>query len=163
MWKLKQLENGLVWQVCTLLLVSFLTAPLFADDWPQWMGPQRDGVWRETGIVKSFPQAGLPRQWHAKLGAGYAGPAVADGRVIVMDRIRHPDDAEKIARLKRDFGPAPNYNYTRGITLGVERVVSLDAETGNHGDARRPRGSRLAAGLRHRRGPAPAKARPQQI
>ena len=50
MWKIKQLENGLVWQVCTLLLVSFLTAPLFADDWPQWMGPQRDGVWRETGI-----------------------------------------------------------------------------------------------------------------
>tara|TARA_B100001123_G_scaffold390729_1_gene468566 strand:- start:2758 stop:4149 length:1392 start_codon:yes stop_codon:yes gene_type:complete len=129
-WKTKQLEKWLLCKVCTFLLASFLTAPLFADDWPQWMGPQRDGVWRETGILESFPETGLPRQWHAKLGAGYAGPAVAGGRVIVMDRIRHPDDAEKIARLKRDFGPAPNYNYTRGITLGVERVVALDVESG---------------------------------
>ena len=111
-------------------LVAGLPALGLADDWPQWMGPERDGVWRETGIVEQFPPSGLPRRWRVELGGGYAGPAVANGRVFVMDRIRQPDDPEKIARLKRDFGPAPNYNYTRGVTLGTERVVALDVQTG---------------------------------
>ena len=75
-----------------------LAAPLHADDWPQWGGPQRDAVWRETGIVDKLPavdpQTGmLPRVWTARIGSGYAGPAVAAGRVYVSDRI-----AEKSGR-----------------------------------------------------------------
>ena len=56
---------------------------LYADDWPQWMGPNRDGVWRETGIVKTFPQGGPPVRWRIKIGGGYAGPAVEIGRAHV--------------------------------------------------------------------------------
>jgi outer membrane protein assembly factor BamB len=61
-----------------------------ADEWPQWGGPQRDLIWRETGIVKKLPVEGklLPRVWSAPIGEGYAGPAVANGRVIITDRIR---------------------------------------------------------------------------
>ena len=82
-----------------------LTAPsLNADDWPQWGGPQRDLVWRETGIVKTLPTAGLlPRVWSTPIAEGYAGPAVADGRVYITD----------YRRLER-----------------TERVLCLDAETG---------------------------------
>src|SRR5262245_64370322 len=58
-----------------------------ADDWPQWLGAQRDGVWREMGIIEQFPVGGPPVRWRADVGAGYAGPAVAAGRVVVMDRI----------------------------------------------------------------------------
>src|SRR6185295_19944717 len=63
-----------------------------AEDWPQWGGPQRDSVWRESGIVDKLPdpdpQTGvLPRMWTAKIGSGYAGPAVADGCVFVTDRL----------------------------------------------------------------------------
>ena len=58
-----------------------------AEDWPQWGGPQRDLVWRETGIVNSLPEGRLPRMWTTPIGEGYAGPAVADGRVYLMDRI----------------------------------------------------------------------------
>ena len=47
-----------------------------ADDWPQWMGPTRDGVYRETGIVDRIPDAGLPVKWRAPLAGGYSGPAV---------------------------------------------------------------------------------------
>jgi outer membrane protein assembly factor BamB len=59
---------------------------LAADDWPQWLGPHRDGVWRETGILDRFPAEGLKARWRTPLGSGYSGPAVARGRVYVMDR-----------------------------------------------------------------------------
>lgn len=75
-----------------------------ADDWPQWGGPQRDIVWREAGIVKRLPTTGLlPRVWSTPIGEGYGGPAVARGRVFVMDRLKDE---------------------------GIERVLCLDAEKG---------------------------------
>src|SRR5215831_16799539 len=50
-----------------------------ADDWPQWLGPQRDSVWRETGILDKFPAGGPKVRWRTPIGGGYAGPAVAKG------------------------------------------------------------------------------------
>lgn len=58
-----------------------------ADDWPQWMGPQRDNVWREAGIVDHFPADGPPVVWRAPISGGYSGPAVVNGNVYVMDFI----------------------------------------------------------------------------
>jgi outer membrane protein assembly factor BamB len=57
-----------------------------ADDWPQWLGPRRDGVWRETGIVSKFPPGGPKALWRTPIAGGYAGPAVSDGKVFVTDR-----------------------------------------------------------------------------
>ena len=59
--------------------------PLPADDWPEWRGRGRLGVWNETGIVEAFPAEGLRIRWRVPIHAGYAGPAVADGRVFVTD------------------------------------------------------------------------------
>ena len=42
-------------------VISSSTA--LADDWPQWRGPQRDGVWREDGIVKQLPEGQIPITW----------------------------------------------------------------------------------------------------
>ena len=55
------------------------------DDWPQWMGPRQDDVWRETGLLERFPEGGPKVLWRAEVAGGYAGPAVADGRVFVAD------------------------------------------------------------------------------
>ncbi len=74
-----------------------------ADDWPQWRGPLRDGVWRETGLLEQFPDRQLQWKWHVPIGTGYCGPTVAAGRVYVMDRQQDPEQ---------------------------ERVLCLDAETG---------------------------------
>src|SRR5215218_9617632 len=57
------------------------------DDWPQWLGPKRDAVWRETGILEKFPPEGPKVRWRVPVGAGFSGPAVADGRVYLMDRV----------------------------------------------------------------------------
>src|SRR5512132_1860965 len=71
-----------------VLFLSLECGPLAlrADDWPQWLGPQRDAVWRETGIVEKLPADGLKYRWRVPIGGGYAGPAVAKGRVFVIDR-----------------------------------------------------------------------------
>ncbi|HEY3860895.1 MAG TPA: PQQ-binding-like beta-propeller repeat protein [Verrucomicrobiae bacterium] len=56
-----------------------------AADWPQFRGPQRDGRWDETGILQSFPRAGLKIQWRQPVGGGWASPVVVAGRVFVFD------------------------------------------------------------------------------
>ena len=68
------------------LYLSALASPARADDWPQWLGPQRDGHWRETGIVKSFPASGPPVRWRTPISAGYTGPAVAEIRYAFSPR-----------------------------------------------------------------------------
>ena len=102
-----------------LLLLLLANATLHADDWPQWLGPQRDSVWRETGIVDTFPADGPPVRWRAKIGGGYTGPAVAKGKVYLMDR----QVAEKTK--------APGNAFARGVIPGTERVLCLNALDGN--------------------------------
>jgi outer membrane protein assembly factor BamB len=89
-----------------------------ADDWPQWLGPKRDGVWRETGILEKFPESGPKVRWRQEIGPGYTGPAVADGRVYVMDRIVAPD-AKK-----------PANDFVRSNIPGKERVLCLNESDG---------------------------------
>ncbi len=71
------------------ILWVFALSPLvgFAQDWPQWRGPQRDGIWREDGIRDELPEGQLPIAWSTEIGAGYSGPTVANRRVYVMDRM----------------------------------------------------------------------------
>jgi outer membrane protein assembly factor BamB len=88
-----------------------------AADWPQWLGPHRDSVWREDGIVEVFPDSGLPVLWRSPIGLGYAGPAVAAGRVYVMDY-------ELIS------GKLTNNPGARDELRGRERVLCLDAQSG---------------------------------
>jgi len=88
------------------LALSLALTPLAAEDWPEWRGKGRWGVWRETGIVEKLPDGALARRWATPIAAGYAGPAVADGRVYVTD-FRGTD-----------------------INNGIERALSLDETTG---------------------------------
>jgi len=66
-------------------LVTLGVCGLRAEDWPEYRGKGRLGVWNETGILEKFPEGGLKVLWRTPVKAGYAGPAVADGRVFVSD------------------------------------------------------------------------------
>jgi outer membrane protein assembly factor BamB len=68
-----------------LTLPLLLSAALRADDWPQWRGPNRDGVCRETGLLESFPAGGLKVRWRAPAGWGFSSPVVARGRAYLAD------------------------------------------------------------------------------
>ena len=70
-----------------MLVVAWLSDPglLLPDDWPEWRGAGRRGVWNETGIVDRFSGERLAVRWRAPINSGYAGPAVSAGRVFVTD------------------------------------------------------------------------------
>ncbi len=91
-----------------LLVVGILLAAAapFADDWPEYRGAGRRGVWKETGIVDRFPEAGLKVLWRAPVKVGYSGPVVAGGRVFVTD-----------------FVPVQG-------SRGTERMLCFDEKTG---------------------------------
>jgi hypothetical protein len=69
--------------VCTALLLA--GGVCNGDEWPQWCGPGRDGVWRETGIIEKFAGEQIPVKWRAQISNGYSGPTVADGRVWMFN------------------------------------------------------------------------------
>jgi outer membrane protein assembly factor BamB len=102
-----------------LVLLASCGTQVRADDWPQWMGPQRDGVWRETGIVDNFPAGGPPVRWRVKIGGGYAGPAVVGDRVYVTDK--------QLPQGVTD----PDNPFNRGRTPATERVLCLSDKDGS--------------------------------
>ena len=69
-----------------LLLCGMLpVVSLQAEDWPQFRGPNRDAVWKESGTLQVFPPEGLKVQWRAPIGPGFSSPVVAEGRVYITD------------------------------------------------------------------------------
>jgi outer membrane protein assembly factor BamB len=67
-----------------LLVWAVVPLALRADDWPQFRGPHRDGVSRETGLRKEWPAGGPPLLWTCDtLGLGYSGPAIVGDRLYV--------------------------------------------------------------------------------
>ena len=74
-----------------------LLAMAHAEDWPQFRGPGRDGVWNEKGIAQSFPAAGLKVSWRAAVGSGLSSPIVSGGRVFVCDaETKNPKARERM-------------------------------------------------------------------
>ena len=98
-------------------LLLLLPATTRADDWPQWMGPKRDNVWREQGLLEKFPDGGPRVVWRTPIAGGYAGPAVANGRLFVTDYVTKDN-------VRID-------NFDRNEFSGIERVLCLNAETGS--------------------------------
>jgi len=70
--------------VMTILIMC--TTFAYAQDWPQFRGPDRDGVSQETELLTSWPEDGPEVLWTVDVGIGYGGPVVKDGRVYLLDR-----------------------------------------------------------------------------
>ena len=91
-----------------------------ADDWPQWLGQRRDGVWREAGIIRRFPEGGPKLRWKVSVSGGYSSPVVADGRVFVTDWTAKPQ-SETPKNLNGGAIPK-NQNFVRELHPGMESV-----------------------------------------
>jgi len=72
--------------VCVAAVATALACTAFADDWPQFLGPARNNVSAEKNLLSRFPEGGPKVLWSAKLGPGFAAPAVAGGKVYLLDR-----------------------------------------------------------------------------
>ena len=103
--------------LCLAIIVVCPMPRMMAADWPEWLGPGRKSIWQETGIIDQIPAAGPAIKWRVPIGSGYSGPAVANGKVFVMD-----------------FSPASGKSTldfnNRDRVRGKERVLCLSAETG---------------------------------
>jgi len=74
--------------VCSLAMLpggeSARTSMPAGSDWPQWRGPNRDGISTETGILKTWPDDGPKVLWRVALGKGFSGVSIAAGRAYTM-------------------------------------------------------------------------------
>lgn len=71
----------------TIIFVLLAANPVFASDWPQYLGPDRNAVSSEKGFLRSWPADGPKVLWTIPLGEGYGGPAVSEGKVYIYDRV----------------------------------------------------------------------------
>jgi len=134
-------------------LVFFLFSILFsvAEDWPQFLGSTRNGIYAGKDVAAKWPQNGPPVLWKKKAGQGFSGPSVASGKLIFFHRL---DDKEVIecldaesgsskwkfdyaTRYHDDFGfdegprATPAINDGRVYTCGAEGMLHcLDLKTG---------------------------------
>lgn len=135
-----------------LIALALLSgAPLLADDWPQMLGPTRDGVYKGVPLAATWPAAGPKVLWRKQVGQGFAGPAVAGGRLILHHRIGREEIVDSIdpktgaaqwrysypTTYRDDFGfdegprAIPVIANGRVYTFGAEGELSaLDLATG---------------------------------
>ena len=130
------------------LVVTWAAGVSRADDWPQWRGPNRDGISKETGWRTQWPEGGPKVLWRADVGAGYSSFAVVGGRVYTMG---NADKNDTVFCLNADTGeivwrksypcgegdhPGPRATPTVDgkvvYTLSREgHLLALDAASGN--------------------------------
>lgn len=75
---------------CSILMLAFLPSAL-ADDWPQWRGPNRDGISKETGWMANWPADGPKKLWEGSVGIGYSSMSVSKGRLYTMGNVAEND------------------------------------------------------------------------
>ena len=85
-----------------IILALFAAQSPIAFDWPQWGGPDRNGVSKETGLMKQWPASGPPRVWSiSNLGAGYGTVAIKGDRIFLQSLVGRQST---VASLNRSDG-----------------------------------------------------------
>jgi outer membrane protein assembly factor BamB len=119
-----------------LVAIALLASPLFAADWPQWRGPNRDDVSQETGLQKEWPADGPSRVWLSKeVGIGYSGFSVVGDTLYTMgakDSEEHliaVNVADGMAKWSTPLGESLENNWGDGPrstpTVDGDRVYAL--------------------------------------
>jgi len=146
--KTSRLAVGILANSATFML---LLAHASASDWPQFLGPDRNGVSKETGLIDSLPKNGPPLVWKKEVGEGFSGPVIAGKRLILFHRVGNEEVVECVnagtGKGMWKFSYPTNYQDQLGkgdgprstpviagknvITLGAEGMLHcLDLEKG---------------------------------
>lgn len=126
-------------------LISLTVLSALASDWPQFLGPNRNGTYSGTNLAESWPKEGPPILWQKQVGQGFSGPVVADGRLIILHRLQDRETVECFDALtgkqlwshdyptgyRDDFGFDEGPRATPAIAEG--RVYTFGAEGMLHG------------------------------
>jgi len=134
-----------------ILLIALLTAVALAEDWPQFLGPTRNGVYSGNDLAAKWPAGGPAVVWKKDVGQGFSAPVVAQGRLILFHRVGDKEVVEALdaatghgiwsfdypTHYRDDFGfdegprAAPAIAGGRVYTFGAEGALDcLDFGTG---------------------------------
>jgi outer membrane protein assembly factor BamB len=124
---------------------------LLAADWPQWMGPNRDGISPEKNNLAPWGKDGPKKLWNHEIGSGWSSPIVAEDRVYIHHRVKNTEivsvldaaSGKLLLELKTDTQYSDDFNFDDGpratplwhdkklYTLGAEGNLScFDTQTG---------------------------------
>ena len=134
-----------------IALVMMLACVVRAHDWPQLLGPARNGVYAGTNLLSTWPKEGPRALWRKDVGQGFSGPVSASNRVVLFHRV---DNAERVecfeaasgrrlwsfdypTTYRDDFGfdegprATPTISGNRVYTYGADGILhSVDFVTG---------------------------------
>ena len=105
------MKNKLI--LVSAFLLMTLTNSIYAQDWPQFLGPERNSTSPQKNLLRTWPADGPEVLWTANIGNGYGGPVVKDGKVYLFDRI------DSIGDIMRSFELATGkelWNYSLAST-----------------------------------------------
>ncbi|HTD68009.1 MAG TPA: PQQ-binding-like beta-propeller repeat protein [Candidatus Limnocylindria bacterium] len=142
------------WRAVTSICFALLgLAETFAADWPQFLGPARNGVSAETNLASTWPKEGPVALWKMKVGQGWSGPVVSSNRIVIFHRVADREvvdclnatngasiwRAEYPATYRDDFGfeegprATPSIDGQRAFTFGADGVLNCwDFSTGTN-------------------------------
>ncbi len=124
----------------TIGILIAATTGVYAQDWPQYFGPTRDGVSTQRNVLRTWPENGPDVLWTVDIGRGYGGPVIKDGKVYLLDRddevgdkLRCFDlcDGKELWSFAYDAPGSVQYPGTRSVpTVDGDRIYSC----GPYGD-----------------------------
>ena len=111
-------------------ILCLKSAVCLAADWPQWLGPSRDGVYRGEDLADSWPKSGPPVLWRKKVGHGFSNPVVSQGRLILFHRRGNKEVVEaldaKTAEPVWTFDYPTSYRDSFGFDPGPRASPAVD-------------------------------------
>lgn len=121
-------SRGLPLYFCLTLGISYLG---HAADWPQFLGPNRNGVSRETNSIPTWPQDGPKQIWQRNIGQGFSGPVVSSGKLILFHRLGNKEAVVCLdARTGKDiwkFDYPTAYDDDFGFDEGPRATPTIDS------------------------------------
>ncbi len=115
-----------------------VVSQIMTRDWPQWRGPNRDGLSIESDLVRTWPANGPPEVWRKSIGRGFSSVVVVGSRLYSMDEESMPDDTptEKSALVSSNYNGGTAADHSRltthdsPLTTRHGGIFCLDAQTG---------------------------------
>lgn len=115
----------------TLILMIFATS-IYAQEWPQYLGPNRNSTSPQNGILKSWPESGPEILWSVNVGIGYGGPVIKNGKVYLLDRDNETGDkmrcfdfnsGEELWKFEYDAAGKVMFPGSRSVPIVDEKHV----------------------------------------
>ena len=126
--------------ISSAILLIFFVCNMRAQDWPQFLGPERNSTSPQEDLLRSWPESGPEILWTVDLGIGYGGPVVKDSKAYLLDRDNEVGDklrcfnlntGEKLWKFEYDAAGEVMFPGSRSVPIVDDKYVY---SSGPYGD-----------------------------